>query len=202
MLNKSHILPNILNGAKFGILSQFISDIMISLLSNNEKIIINDIKISEISQYYASCASGMMAGFLSIYLDPFAMVLFTTITYAYVFNFFEVLLKNNDFIIKPKEIVFDTIISVILIYSFDDTAHSQYLRYKQKRNLIEPTIKRRDRNLFQSVFFIILVSTYGFLKSDNYKSNSNNTGQWSEPYTLVWISAFFIRWFILFETKK
>lgn len=177
-LDKEHILPNILNGAKFGVISQFFSDIVISLLLSNELIIIEDIKISEVSAYYASVASGMMAGLLSIYLDPFAMVLFTITTYAYVFNFFEIILNNAEFSIKPKEIVFDTLVSIILLYAFDPTAHSQYLRYKQKRNLIEPTIGRSDRSLGLSIFFIILVSTYGFLKiQDDQTSSSNNTGQ-------------------------
>lgn len=177
-LNKEHILPNVLNGAKFGVISQFFSDIVISLLLSNELIIIEDIKISEVSAYYASVASGMLAGLLSIYLDPFAMVLFTITTYAYVFNFFEIIFKNVEFIVKPREIVFDTLVTIILIYSFDPTAHSQYLRYKQKRNLIEPTIMRSDRSLGLSIFFIILVSTYGFLKiQDDQTSSSNKTGQ-------------------------
>lgn len=177
-LDREHILPNILNGAKFGVISQFLSDIILSLLLSNELIVIEDIKLSEVSAYYASVASGMMGGLLSIFLDPFAMVLFTIITYAYVFNFFEIILNNAEFIVKPKEIIFDALVTIILIYCFDPTAHSQYLRYKQKRNLIEPTIKRSDRSLGLSIFIIILVSTYGFLKTqNNLISSSNNTKQ-------------------------
>lgn len=36
-LDQSHILPNILKGAQTGVISQFISDIIISLLFFNEK---------------------------------------------------------------------------------------------------------------------------------------------------------------------
>lgn len=71
-LDQSHILPNILNGAQFGIISQFLSDIFISLFLFNEKIIIEDIQVSQTPAYYAAVASGMIAGFLSIFIDPIA----------------------------------------------------------------------------------------------------------------------------------
>ena len=68
-LDRSHILPNILQGAYMGIISQFLSDFFISLLSNNNNIIISDIEISSISSYYASVVTGMLSGFLIIFID-------------------------------------------------------------------------------------------------------------------------------------
>ena len=85
-LDRSHILPNILQGAQTGVFSQFLSDIILSILLYNEQIIIEDIKISELPSYYAATASGIMASFLSIYLDPIDLIAFTTITYGYVYE--------------------------------------------------------------------------------------------------------------------
>lgn len=166
-LNRSHILPNILAGAKAGVLSQFLSDIVISIFSSNEKIVVEDIKISEISSYYAAVASGMIGAFLSIYMDPFAFALFSTVTYAFVFNLVSSQINNTEFNLRPQEMIFDAGVSLILIYSFDPVAHNQYLRYQEKRHLIEPIHKRMDRNTAQNIFFIVLVNAYGFLKIGN-----------------------------------
>ena len=163
-LDRSHILPNLLEGAKNGVIAQFLSDVIISLLLNNENIVLNDIKISEISSYYASVASGMVVSVLYIFMDPFAVVVFSITTYAFVYDLIESLTKNKEFSINAVEIVFDSIVSILLIYAFDNTAHSQYYRYWQKRCLIEPTIQRTDRSRGQSIFFVVLVSTYSFLK--------------------------------------
>ena len=178
-LNKSHILPNFIKGAQSGITSQFLSDIFISLLLYNEDIIINDIKISEVPAFYAATASGITLSVLSIYLDPFALVLFSTISYAFVFNLIDSNINNKEFNITPREIIFDTIISIILIYSFDPTAKNQFLRYQEKRHYIEPHYQRMDRNNAQAIFFIVLVSTYNYLK----QANSS---------ILEWINAFYI----------
>ena len=40
-LDRSHILPNILEGAKTGVASQFLSDVIISLLLFNESIVLD-----------------------------------------------------------------------------------------------------------------------------------------------------------------
>lgn len=172
-LNKSHILPNILNGAKTGVISQLFSDIFISLLLQNEKIIINDIKISSISSYYASVASGMLAGLLIIYLDPIAVIPFTTITYGVVFEIAEYLIFNKEFNLTPVEDTFDIGVSVLLVALFDPTANSQYHRYQQKRHLIEPTIPRTDRNLTLTIVITVLLSTYSFLKISTNETNQN-----------------------------
>ena len=166
-LNKSHILPNLLNGAKMGVLSQFLTDIILSILLYNEEIIINDIKVSSLASYYASVTSGALVAFLSIYMDPFAIVLFSTFAYAYVYQIMEYKINKKEIKIRPREIIFDTGVSIILIYSFDPIAHNQYLRYQQKKHYIEPTYQRMDRSITQTIFFITLVSTYGFLKIDN-----------------------------------
>lgn len=163
-LNRSHILPNLMEGAKAGVYSQFVTDIILSLLLLNDEVLIEDIQISTISQYYAAVASGMTVAVLSIYMDPFAVVLFSTVTYAFVFNLMESNINQTQFELTPQEIVFDAAVSLILIYSFDPVAHNQYLRYKEKRHHVEPTHKRMDRSKTQSIFFIVLVSTYGFLK--------------------------------------
>lgn len=160
-LDHSHILPNLLNGAIFGVISQFLSDIIISLLLEDNNIIKDDIKVSEISQYYASMASGMVAGVLLIYLDPFAVALFSTITYNYVFNLIENDL-NLNFALDSVEIIEDTIESILLLYLFSPTSHIQYRRYTEKRHFIEPDIKRTDRTTTQLIFFIILTNTYNF----------------------------------------
>ncbi len=163
-LNRSHILPNILAGARNGVYSQFLADIVISLFLYNERLVIEDIKINGIASYYAAVAAGMMAGFLSIYMDPFAMVLFTTTTYAYTYQFVNNIINKEEINIRPREILFDAGVSLILIYSFDPVAHNQYLRYQEKRHFIEPIHQRMDRNTAQNLFFIVLVNAYGFLK--------------------------------------
>ncbi|MBE6136911.1 MAG: hypothetical protein E7176_00755 [Erysipelotrichaceae bacterium] len=163
-LNRSHILPNLLNGAKTGVLSQFIADIVLSTLLYNEAIVIKDIQISSIASYYAAVASGALVAFLSIYMDPFAVVLFSTVAYAFVFNLVASQTNQTEFTLRPREIVFDAGVSLALIYAFDPVAHNQYLRYQEKRHLIEPIHQRMDRSITQSIFFIVLVNTYGFLK--------------------------------------
>lgn len=174
-LNRSHILPNILEGAKVGILSQFVSDVVLSLLLYNEALVIEDIEISEVPAYYASVASGMMVGFLSIYMDPFAVALFSTATYAYVFALMDTLINGVEFNPKPVELIFDTGVSILLIFAFDSTAHNQYLRYEEKRHFIEPTHPRMDRNIGQNIFIIVLVSTYGFLKVQEEQNEENSS---------------------------
>lgn len=172
-LDRSHILPNILSGAKTGIISQFLSDLFLSLLLYNEKIVIQDIKISSTPAYYASVASGMLAGLLIIFLDPFAVVAFTTIVYGFVFELADKIINDNPIELTPIEDVFDIGVSILLLYSFDPTAKSQYLRYSQKRHYIEPNIPRRDRDIRMIIFFSVLLSTYGFLKVTD-SSNPDN----------------------------
>ncbi len=179
-LDRSHILPNLLNGAKTGIISQFLSDFFISLFIFNDQIVIEDIKISTTPSYYASVASGMIAGVLVIFLDPIALVAFTTITYGFVFELADYIMNNDPVELTPVEDVFDIGLSVLLVVLFDPTARSQYLRYEQKRHFIEPTINRRDRDLTLTVFFSVLLSTYSFLKltSKNEELTSNtNAGE-------------------------
>lgn len=172
-LNQSHILPNILNGAKMGVISQFVADIVLSLLLYNEKIIIEDIKISGIASYYAAVFSGMMGSFLSIYMDPFATTLFTVVTYAYTFALVNSLKNKEPIELHPVEMVFDTGVSILLIYAFDPTSKNQYYRYSEKRHFIEPIHKRMDRSLGQNLFITVLVNTYGFLKLQNRLNNEN-----------------------------
>ncbi len=172
-LDRSHILPNIMKGAQTGVVSQFLSDIFISLLLFNEEIVIKDIQISTVSSYYASVASGMMAGFLIIYLDPIAVVAFTTVTYGVVFELADKITTGDEITLTPVEDIFDIGVTVLLVALFDPTARSQYLRYQQKRHFIEPTIGRKDRDLTLTVFFTVLLSTYNFLKIAS-SSNSKN----------------------------
>lgn len=166
-LDRSHILPNLLNGGYMGILSQMLSDIFISILLFNEAIIINDIKISHISSYYTSAIIGMLAGVLVIFLDPIATIIITTILYNYILKYIKKLINDEPIILTPISDTFDTGISVLLISLFDPTAISQYSRYQQKRHFIEPSIPRRDRTLGLIIFFSVLSSTYGWLKSQN-----------------------------------
>ena len=172
-LDRSHILSIFSNGAIMGVLSQFLSDIILSLLLFNEDIIVKDIKISSISSYYAAVASGITYSVLAIFMDPFSIVLFSNAAYSYVLNLVNSDIDNTEFNIRPREIIFDSGISILLLYTFDPTAHSQYKRYWQKRCGIEPTIKRSDRNIGLMIFFIVLTNTYGFLKIVN--PNDENT---------------------------
>ena len=174
-LDKSHILPNVLNGAYMGVFSQFLSDFFLSVLLFNNTIIINDIKISSITNYYASVLTGMLAGLLIIYIDPIGAIAITTIFYNYADRFMHLLISNEDLNLKPIEYTFDASISVLFIALFDPTAKSQFYRYQQKRNFIEPTIPRTDRTLGLVIFFSILTSTYGFLKLNNPTEEKNST---------------------------
>ena len=158
-----------------GVFSQFLSDFFLSVLLFNNTIIINDIKISSITNYYASVLTGMLAGLLIIYIDPIGAIAITTIFYNYADRFMHLLISNEDLNLKPIEYTFDASISVLLIALFDPTAKSQFYRYQQKRNFIEPTIPRTDRTLGLVIFFSILTSTYGFLKLDNPTEEKNST---------------------------
>lgn len=176
-LNKSHILPNVMRGAYTGISSQFISDIILSLLLFNEEIIINDINVSPITNYYASVLTGMLAGFLIIYIDQIALIAVTTIFYSYANRFFNYLINNEELNIRPIEYTFDALISMLFVILFDPTAKLQYYRYQQKRHLIEPSIPRTDRPLTLVIFFSILTSTYGFLKLTNNQNTEEKTSE-------------------------
>lgn len=171
-LDRSHILPNILNGAKTGVISQFLSDIFISLLLFNETIIVEDIQISTVPAYYASVATGMLAGLLIIYLDPIAVIAFTTVFYDFVFELVDYHLNEDPIEFTPVETTFDIGLTIILVTIFDPTARHQYLRYQQKRHFIEPTLQREDRTATITIFITILTSTYNFLKIS---TNQNTT---------------------------
>lgn len=173
-VNRTHILPNFLNGAKIGVISQFISDIILSLLLYNEDLITNDINISSIASYYAAAISGAMIAVLSIYMDPFAIILFSNVTYSYVYELVNNNYNYNNLNIRPREIIFDTVLIIILTYAFDPTAHNQYFRYKQKRLGVEPTYQRRDRPFTLSIFFLVLINAYNFLKIVNPQDERKN----------------------------
>lgn len=174
-LDRSHILPNILKGAQTGVISQFLSDIFISLFLFNEEIIIEDIQISTVPAYYASVATGMLAGLLIIYLDPIAVVAFTTVFYDFIFEIVDYHLNEDPIEITPVEETFDIGITMLLIVAFDPTARHQYLRYEQKRHFIEPTLQREDRSPTLAIFITVLTSTYNFLKLQSEQQEDNNT---------------------------
>ncbi|MDE7264631.1 MAG: hypothetical protein K2N64_08240 [Anaeroplasmataceae bacterium] len=173
-LDRSHILPNVLEGAKTGVISQFLSDIFISLFLFNEAIIIEDIKISTIPAYYASVATGMLAGLLIIYLDPIAVVAFTTVFYDFIFELVDYHLNDDPIELTPVEETFDIGVTMLLIILFDPTARHQYLRYSQKRQLIEPTLQREDRSPTLAIFITVLSSTYNFLKLQSEQQENEN----------------------------
>ncbi len=163
-LDRSHILPNILNGAQTGVVSQFLSDIFISLFLFNESIIIEDIQVSTLPAYYASVATGMLTGLLIIYLDPIAVIAFSTVFYDYVFEIVDYWMNDDPIELTPVETTFDIGLTTILVILFDPTARHQYLRYEQKRHFIEPTLGREDRTATITIFITILTSTYNYLK--------------------------------------
>jgi len=141
-LDRSHILPNILEGAKTGVASQFLSDVIISLLLFNESIVLEDIKISTVPSYYASVATGMLAGFLIIYLDPIAVIALTIVFYDYVFEIVDYHINDDPIQVTPVEDVFDIGLT----------------------RFIEPTLGRQDRSPTIAIFITVLTSTYNFLK--------------------------------------
>ena len=163
-LDRSHILPNVLKGAQTGVVSQFLSDIFISLFLFNESIVIEDIQVSTLPAYYASVATGMLAGLLIIYLDPIAVIAFTTVFYDFVFEVVDHWLYEDPIEITPVETTFDIGLTIILVVLFDPTARHQYLRYEQKRHFIEPTLGREDRTATITIFITVLTSTYNYLK--------------------------------------
>lgn len=163
-LDRSHILPNLLNGAKTGVISQFLSDIFISLFLFNEAIVIEDIQISTLPAYYASVATGMLAGVLVIFLDPIAVIAFTTVFYDFVFELSDYIINDDEIELTPVETTFDISLTTMLVVLFDPTARHQYLRYDQKRHFIEPTLEREDRTATLTIFITVLTSTYNFLK--------------------------------------
>lgn len=174
-LDRSHILPNILKGAQTGVTSQFLSDIFISLFLYNEAIVIEDIRISTVPAYYASVAAGMLAGLLIIYLDPIAVVAFTTVVYDFVFELVDYHLNDDPIELTPVETTFDIGITMLLVVLFDPTARHQYLRYEQKRHFIEPTLGREDRTATITIFITVLSSTYNFLKLTSRQAEENNS---------------------------
>ena len=174
-LDRSHILPNVMKGAYTGIVSQFVSDIILSFLLLNDQILIEDIQISHISHYFASVLTGMLAGLLIIYIDQIALIAVTTIFYNYSNTFINRIITCEELDIRPIEFTFDALIAVFLVAIFDPTAKSQYYRYQQKRHFIEPTIPRTDRTLTLVIFFSILTSTYGFLKLTNQQNEEEKT---------------------------
>lgn len=165
--DKSHIIRNLLSGAKAGIISQFIADTFISILLYNEAIVIEDIRVSQIPSYYASVASGITVAVLAIYMDPFAVVLFSTVAYEYVFNTVSKYLNNEIIEFDSKDVILDSVVVIVLIYLFDPVAHNQYLRYKEKRFMNNPIHRRMDRSMALTIFFIILTNSYNFVTNPN-----------------------------------
>ena len=74
------------------------------------------------------------------------------------------IINNNDIKLTPQEDIFDIGITMLFVILFDPTARHQYLRFKEKRHMIEPTLERQNRTLSITLFITVFSSTYGFLK--------------------------------------
>lgn len=146
-------LTNILEGIKSGITSQFISDIIISLLAYKDEIITTDIRISSTTSYISSTITGGITGLLSLYLDPLAIIPFSIITYNYSYEIFDYIINKDEITITPIDDIFDIGAITILVALFDPNAIKNY---KNKTNT--------KRTISVEIFIAVFINTYFYIR--------------------------------------
>lgn len=148
------------NGVGIGIISQFFADIIYSLLNDN--ITKTDIVISDISLYYASASAGAIAGILGPFMDRFAVVAFSTTTFVFVNNIMDDITNKKEFNIDSQGLIFDILLTEIVIYCFDKKAINDYYNHYFDRKMIEHPKYNSDKTSFEFLFVLAIVNLLNF----------------------------------------
>ena len=160
LMKRKDLPTRFANGVGIGLISQFFADTLFSLLSDN--ITKTDIVISDISLYYAAAAAGAMGGILGPYMDRFAIVAFSTVTFAYVNNLVDDLTGNDKFYLSTEDIVFDIIVTIIVVYMIDDKSINDYWNHYYERHMIDHPRYNSDRTSFEFLFILTIVNLLNF----------------------------------------
>lgn len=148
------------NGVGIGIISQFFADIIFTIVTSN--IVLGDIIISDVSLYYGAASAGLITAYLAPFLDKFAIVPFSVITFAYVNNLVDSLSNENDFYIDEQNIVFDIIVTEIVLFLSDRTAVPDYYNHLYERKYHQNPHLNTDKTSFEFLFILMLSNLIGF----------------------------------------
>ncbi len=159
------------NGVGIGLISQFFADIIFTIATSN--IILGDILISDISLYYGAASAGLITAYLAPFLDKFAIVPFSVITFAYVNNLVDSLSKDNDFYIDEQNIVFDIIVTEIVLFLFDRTAVPDYYNHLYERKFHQNPHLNADKTSFEFLFILMITNLIGFYDLNSIKKKED-----------------------------
>ncbi len=148
------------NGVGIGIISQFFADIIFTTVTSN--IVLGDIIISDVSLYYGAASAGLITAYLAPFLDKFAIVPFSAITFAYANNLVDSLSNENDFYIDEQNIVFDIIVTEIVLFLSDRTAVPDYYNHLYERKFHQNPHLNTDKTSFEFLFILMLSNLIGF----------------------------------------
>lgn len=152
------------NGVGIGLISQFFADIIFSLISDN--VLETDVIISDISLYYAAASAGAIAGILGPFMDRFAIVFFSVVTFAFVNNYVQYLRGRRDFDLTNEDIIFNIIVTIVVIYCFDKKAIPDYLNHYYERHCVDHPRYNSDKSSFEFLFILCISNliNFAFLK--------------------------------------
>lgn len=128
---------------------------------------------SEIPLYYAATISGFFSGSISNNVDVLTNAAFRNVLYVYFNNYFSKKIGVEDIVddIDIQELVQDTIVIIILLYTLDEYTRNSYHQFKndKRNNTKSDDIKKP----FQSVIIVTFITNlYAFYKLNNDDTNS------------------------------
>lgn len=147
------------------LIAQFSVDIFFSIFFTDNNIIINDIRDPDISLYYGALASGIVVGLSNKYLDRIGTIFLATTFFVITNNTVNYFLNEDEYDIDSKDLIFDIIASVILVYLFDPKAKYDYINHYNYRHHISYRIPNTQRSIIDIIIIIIVLNTYSGIKN-------------------------------------
>lgn len=120
-----------------------------------------------IPTYYAAAASGGIGAFSGVFMDRFAVNAITNTTFTTTNNFVDSKINETEFDITTQELVFDIIITEILIYLFDPTAKADYENHYFERHHLAHEHERTNKTIWQTIFIVVITNTYFSFKNSS-----------------------------------
>lgn len=146
------------------ITAQFSVDIFFSIFFTDDNILIDDIRNPDISLYYGALASGIIVGLSNKYLDRIGTIILATTFFAIANNIVNYLLNEDEYDIDSKDLIFDIVASIILVYLFDPKAKYDYINHYNYRHHIPYRIPNTQRSTLDIIMIIIVLNTYAGIK--------------------------------------
>lgn len=168
--------PSFATGMITGVIIQFLGDVIFSTIYSGNSVIEEDIEISSVPEYYAAAISGGITGFISLYMDRFAVAFFSNVTYAFTNNFIAAQLNETEFDIAGDQIIFDIIVTEIILYLFDRTSVNDFINHRNERLCINTAPLDADKSIFDIIFIVFITNTYFAFRDNIVPNNATATG--------------------------